>query len=542
MEEQKNLPFLAKAATFGTTLVTAGVVDVAAHGGGYGLVIGAAVAGMAAYLSSDVYDGVKQIIPLSTIQRHIQPAERQRDEWTWQDRLLGRHLSGDAKPNKRTVRAQEDEMEPLQPKRPQYDFSGENELSAPMRKPQGVMLFSDTLKSFTPSLDKIYIGTLATGEMVFCKAEDLCHVALAGTTRAGKSSIMRMLLAQLCYTGTSVLVLNPHYSKYILDKKEDWTPFEPYLMHDPMECRKYDVIEHFLKQVATVLLPKRLDRFAVGQPVGKPYFLALDELPDIVKHIPDASSYLDDILRQGAKVGIFLICASQDFLVKTLKLEGGAVRECYRSAFYVGGDATTAKTLLDMPANQIDEAVLGTGTIMLRNWQVCKRSVLAYVPLVDNQVLYQLLGPSTYQQMSQRAEDDIRLEDMQPTNVPEPRNAAQFTTQEQPTRRRMATSGYDVNRQRKAQETAIRREWHASAPKQTQVKQDAQQAIKQNEQVSSEIEISLQEAFRLWSSGNDSVRDLAKALSITTYQASKLYTAMVESRMIEPKKKVVVRD
>lgn len=57
-----------------------------------------------------------------------------------------------------------------------------------------------------------------------------------------------------------------------------------------------------------------------------------------------------------------------------------------------------------------------------------------------------------------------------------------------------------------------------------------------------EREISLQEAFRVWSDGNDSIRDLAKALRITTYQANKLYTAMIDAKMIEPKKKVIVRD
>lgn len=117
------------------------------------------------------------------------------------------------------------------------------------------------------------------------------------------------------------------------------------------------------------------------------------------------------------------------------------------------------------------------------------------------------------------------------------------TTQEHPTRRRVATSGYEANQRRKREETAIRREWHsvrkeapANEPRQAQAKQDEPTPI------ASEREISLQEAFRLWSSGSDSVRDLAKALDITPYQANKLYTAMVEARMIEPKRKVVVRD
>src|SRR5947208_6324369 len=118
-----------------------------------------------------------------------------------------------------------------------------------------------------------------------------------------------------------------------------------------MECRKYEVIEYYLKQVATVLLPKRLERYAHSQPTGKPYFIVIDELPAIVDNIPEAPKYLAKILREGRKVGIYLVTAAQDFLVKTIAPQGGgAIRECYRTAFYVGGDSTTAKILLDLSA------------------------------------------------------------------------------------------------------------------------------------------------------------------------------------------------
>jgi hypothetical protein len=300
-------------------------------------------------------------------------------------------------------------MEELQPRVARLDFHAEDELIAPRKVPTGTFLFSQVLQQFTPLLSRIYLGTLEDGRMVFCTAEDLCHVALAGATRGGKSSIMRMLMAQLCYAGARVLLLNPHYSRYLIDKKEDWTPFDPYLMHDPMECRKYEVIEHFLRQVATELLPKRLEKFAHSQPVGRPYFLVLDELPAIVDHIPDAPQYLKAILREGAKVGLFLITAAQDFLVSTIFPggAGGAVRDCYRTVEYVGGDGTTAKVLLDMPAKDVPETRLGKGTIMLRCDSV-RPAQLARVPLVDNESLYHLLGPSTYIPGRQEpAEDDL---------------------------------------------------------------------------------------------------------------------------------------
>jgi hypothetical protein len=271
----------------------------------------------------------------------------------------------------------------------------------PLRKPQaasGPFTLSHVLKDFTPSLESIYLARLMDGSPVIVQAKHLCHVALAGATGGGKSSLMRLIMAQLCYAGAKVLLLNPHYTRYDkeADPEEDWTPFEPYLMEDPMECRKYETIKFYLDQVANELLPKRLEKYAHSQPLGKPYFIVLDELPAIVRHIPEVPDYLADILREGRKVGIYLITAAQDFLVKTIAPQGGgAIRECYRTAFYVGGDATTAKTLLDMPANQIPESDLGKGVVMLRNAKI-KQAQMVRVPYVDNQSLYKLLGPSTY--------------------------------------------------------------------------------------------------------------------------------------------------
>jgi hypothetical protein len=273
------------------------------------------------------------------------------------------------------------------------------------------LVFSKLLARFTPSLDCILLGALPDGTLIFCAAKDLCHVALAGATGGGKSSILRLLVSQLCKAGASVLLLNPHYTRYDreADPPEDWTPFEPYLLYDPMECRKYEVIEYYLKQVAEQLLPKRLEQYAQSQPLGKPYFIVLDELPAIVAHVKNAPDYLAYILREGRKVGIYLITAAQDFLVSTVAPGGGgAIRDCYRTAYYVGGDGTTAKTLLDKPARDLPETDLGQGHVMLRSArvQLVKAAQLVRVPYVDNQTLYSLLGPSTFEPGAEYGEEE----------------------------------------------------------------------------------------------------------------------------------------
>lgn len=391
----------------------------ATHLGGPGLIGGLAL-GAAAYLVADDFRQKRQANKGESQSSSLVSSKIEPEKPSIAYRLFNgksvreAHKRGDDQTEKRDKPEpstnEHEEMEALQPKPlPSLPHQDKSELATPRKKPSGAFLFSDVLTSFTPSLNKIYLGTLEDGTMVYCKAEELCHVALAGATRGGKSSIMRMLMAQLCYAGANVLLLNPHYSRYLLDKKEDWTPFEPYLMYDPMECRKYEVIEHYLKQVATELLPKRLEKFAHSLPVGRPYFLILDELPAIVDHLPDAPMYLKAILREGAKVGLFLITAAQDFLVSTIfPGGGGAVRDCYRTVAYVGGDGTTAKVLLDMAARDVPENKLGKGTIMLR-CDVVRPAAIARVPLVDNDSLYASLGPSTYTPSRESHDEDDGL-------------------------------------------------------------------------------------------------------------------------------------
>src|SRR5437762_1843311 len=155
-------------------------------------------------------------------------------------------------------REMQQQLEKPNTQRPEDD----NDLDLARPKPRGIFLFSEILERFIPTLERIYLATLPNGTSIFCDYKALCHVALAGATDAGKSNIMRMLIAQLCYVGAKVLVLNPHWTGYVLDKQEDWTPIVPFLFDDPMECRAYDKIDYYLNYLANKTIPRRLDLFA----------------------------------------------------------------------------------------------------------------------------------------------------------------------------------------------------------------------------------------------------------------------------------------
>lgn len=348
-------------------------------------------------------------------------------------------------------------MEDVQPKArvatPVLDFTANDELAPPLLLPDGPLYFSQVLKTFKPTLDKIYLATLPNGKPIYIKARHLCHTALTGSTRGGKSQIIRQLMSQLCYAGAKVYLLNPHYIRYDLEAvdpygrpcPEDWTPFEAYLKNDPREmiplATKYRVIEHYLK-VAYELVGKRLEIAGESQQrLGAPHFIVIDELPAIVDEVPGATQYLKRILREGAKVGVFVINASQDLQVSTVfQGIGGGVRACYRTAFDVGSDPATQRALGLPVLNG-----LGKGNVSLRCDEIASAG---RVPFVDNEALYALLGPSTYTASKTHHLDEDELMEYVGSGR---RHEEETYTEMLPAtpRRHVATSGYDAYQQRK---------------------------------------------------------------------------------------------
>lgn len=302
-----------------------------------------------------------------------------------------------------------------------FDFSEEDDdeitLLSQRKGKSNIFRFSELLASgFVPTVNKIFVGRrLDNGEDIFVAAKDLCHIAFAGKTGGGKGSLMRLIMAQLCSVGCKVLLLNPHYMRWVVadngpEFDEDWTPFEginprrgkPYLEVPPVDCADFPPIEQYLEWAVQTLLQ---DRKAAGREGGvrfKPYFIVLDEWPSIVDEIKNAPGQLAKLLREGRKYGIFVIVASQDFQVKTIGMDGGSVRKCLLTVFYTGGDKTTGKELLNMPEKDIQENEVGKGVVYLRCVGTQNQPVLVRVPFVDNDAVYKLLGPSTFKKVAAR--------------------------------------------------------------------------------------------------------------------------------------------
>lgn len=240
---------------------------------------------------------------------------------------------------------------------------------------------------FVPTKDRILLGLGAGGELLTVPASGLCHVALVGATGGGKSALLRLLLPQLIAVGAQVTIADPHFTMRDPKTGEDWRGIAARL-HMAPAISPTEIASLF--GYLTDELARRIELRRNGQKVGAPLFLALDELPVIADEVPGAVDQLGKLLREGRKFGIYSVGASQSMLVKVV---GGdsAARECYRTAFYVGGDLRSAAALLDLPQKEIPEGELGEGVAMLRS-KATSPARMVRIPWVTNEAITTLLG------------------------------------------------------------------------------------------------------------------------------------------------------
>lgn len=241
--------------------------------------------------------------------------------------------------------------------------------------------------SFRPTRDAILLGLGEQGEQITVPPRALCHVALVGATGGGKSNLLRLLLPQLQSIGANVVLADPHYTPYDPESGDDWRPIARRLHMAP--AVQPDEIDQLLNYL-TEELERRLRLRKRGQKWGPPLFFAFDELPVIVNEVDGALDRIGKVVREGRKVHLLAVGASQTMLVKAI---GGdsTIRDAYRTAFYVGGDLRSATALLDLPQREIDEGALTTGLAYLRSSATTPARVVR-VPLASNAAIERLLG------------------------------------------------------------------------------------------------------------------------------------------------------
>ena len=236
--------------------------------------------------------------------------------------------------------------------------------------------------------NEIMLG-IEEGQPVTAPVRDLCHVGIAGATGGGKSTVMRLLLTQLLASGASVVLADPHYADVDPKSGDDWRTIRAGL-HLPPSYRYRDIREllgWLVREMET-----RLEMRRRGEIWASSLFLAFDEYPLIAQNVPEAADLVGRILREGRKVDVLVLGAFQDALVRSIGGDG-AVRENYRTAYYLGGDQHTARVLLDV-RGRVDDSRLGRGVALLRSPATTPAREVS-VPRLGNEAIAAILPPST---------------------------------------------------------------------------------------------------------------------------------------------------
>lgn len=238
----------------------------------------------------------------------------------------------------------------------------EENRSLPLPPGQEAFVFSSVLKSFVPSLEQIYLGSTTEGQPLMCRAEELCHVVVMGSTGSGKSNLLRLLATQLRAAGVQELWL------------ESMT-------------RSPQHIEECVRAAALELLPQRLVCLERSEPIGKPIVLILDELSCLLRQVPQMAGSLETIGREGRQVGIYLLVASQDGLPKRW-CEGCC------TTYWMGDERATACAVLGQEGSRVAGEGQGWAWLQCTKAEGVQQVQRVRVPYVDQAALSLLVSPA----------------------------------------------------------------------------------------------------------------------------------------------------
>jgi hypothetical protein len=246
----------------------------------------------------------------------------------------------------------------------------------------------DLLKQgiWTPSKERLLIA-LAVERLLLVSIALAWHIALAGSTGGGKTNLLRLLLAQLVKF-YQVYYISPAFAP-VKANHEDWRQIQDHLQ-GPVACEPDEIRERIQWAVSEYKYRQLQERTGDFSWQKKPVYLVIDEYIAVCKMYPEAADEVSELLRFARQYLVFVIVASQDFLIKNIGGDSGA-RDCYRTVGYFGGDPTTARTLLDIQGTLPYEGELGKQGLLVVKAKEIPVSP-GRVPFMSNRAIYELLG------------------------------------------------------------------------------------------------------------------------------------------------------
>ncbi len=384
--EEKRHPMKHSVTFAGSTLVTMGLVDVLAHLGPTGLLVG----GLASYVAwkhgPELYEYVREKLPSPTSseqseQEDERPPKRGR---SLLDRAIGRFPDDygeedQAQPREATAQEGKDTKDALQKEvqasiPPQFRLDDVLDLIDEVNT-DGCVYFGQSPRNTI---------AIALGEMY--------HVFDVSSSGKGKSNRFRLALMQMvghCET----YFINPlaNNVKAVNDGRviEVWKPiFDRLANKQPMKSRAE--ILHLMTALVNEI-KARSEQEGAGDFSWqqKPIFVFIDELPEVYARCPEAVELLDQIGRTGRQFCVFSWVASQTAAVSEIG-QSTAAQANYKTRIYGGGDRNSSGRMMKGSIPMSAEVTLqsqGAGlTLMLADGFSHLQFVRA--PLVTNEALF----------------------------------------------------------------------------------------------------------------------------------------------------------
>lgn len=394
----------------GGTLLTTGVIDLAAHAGGTGAVVGLLATFVIARHSKDILDCghtfIKALVPGSDAPRVVEVteqvverialSEQHQDQATLSKlrRLVG--LKGQGMQRDGEVKT-EPETEPL----PKVTSTTQDEGSTqPSSIPGQFRLGNQTLVAMKQlnSQGRVYFGATLTGAATL-RIDEMYHVLDVAKSGRGKSNRFRHAMMQVVDMADTYY-LNPFAApvKSVTDKRqiEVWQPIFDRLANRHPVRESGEILEVLMGLIREIEVRSDQEQERDFSWRQHPIFVFIDEVPEINARCPDAVKLLDRIGRGGRQFGIFAWIASQTALVQDIGLSTASQAQ-FKTLLYGGGDKTSGNRVLGSVTPEQEKSLKTNGaglTIMLADG-IDTEYVRA--PLVTNEALFAYLGLPPFQ-------------------------------------------------------------------------------------------------------------------------------------------------
>lgn len=203
------------------------------------------------------------------------------------------------------------------------------EIGVPPTLPTAPPLAEILAGGFQPTIDRVLLGYGSEGP-IYGPVSALLSTAIAGRPNQGKSTLLRLVYAQLLRAGGSVAIYDPHGS--ILD---DVGAAPARLVAS--SGRELDDAAAWLDGE----LEHRLDLYRKGQRVFQPLLNLCDEFPVISLASPTLVKAAGRVVLEGRKVGMYALISGQGLPAE--QFNGRLVRDALSSRYVFKTSAAEAR-------------------------------------------------------------------------------------------------------------------------------------------------------------------------------------------------------